>query len=847
LHRELTAIYEGNFWKAASLYYRLRERFKPLRGLARIVRATLAALRPVPVRQPSTLAPIRIAGLPARSDGVGAIPEVTLAEKGKVSVILPVRGNTESLETAIQSILVQSYSDLEVIALLDPEAAGAHELLARYRTHPRVMVLEQRAPNLAAAINQAFRFAQGEFVTWVAPEDVLEELWLDAMVDALNRHPEVGLVYSDYQLIDDSARPLSKRIEGPASQDPQATRIVRLPHVISLESLLEEDVDLFGPSVLYRRSVIWAIGELAEDLGELAVYDYAVRTRHLFEVIHLSMHHFIHRSLVRVAVRESEFSRFAGRHKARNDFLASPVAVHAIGVDFKGLETMSEDRLVVCDYDHLDELPAMPSRYLLTCVLDMAHLARLESAKLGRADLIITIEPQVFCALEEEYAQRIFLLDLTRPADKSYFLKVAQNRLFDKEKGGNPEAGSPNTDLPRVSVRGPLKVAFQVESLDRGGLEEVVFQVISNLDRRSVEPVVLINHYLQGFLGHQLQESGVPVHLIKAQEGGLPGLLETEHFDVVSFHHSLFGVDAYKAVGVSTMYTFHTSYTWYSPEQTAERKAGFALVDRFTAVSSQVRDYSVHKFGIPYPRIQVIPNSLDTRVFPDEPTLRRADFGIRDDDFVFLHVGSFNGPKYHQIMLSALEHLLPQMPAIKLVFVGNILDKAYFAKIQERVAESCFGDRLLIFDYMTKAQLADLFRASNCFLLPSLQEGWSVAAMEAMYFGLPLILTDVGSARDIIVDEDIGIIIPNPYQDIRNLTLDDLLSGVNDKAPSNLPHLIEAMARIYREYPLWRQKGFLGTRKITARFAPDLMAKAYEEAFRETKGRYGKQPWRFIS
>src|SRR5690606_33359165 len=97
-------------------------------------------------------------------------------------------------------------------------------------------------------------------------------------------------------------------------------------------------------------------------------------------------------------------------------------------------------------------------------------------------------------------------------------------------------------------------------------------------------------------------------------------------------------------------------------------------VDRFMAVSNQVKNFTVNKFGIPNSQIDIVPNGLDLRVFEGELPLTRADFGIGDEDFVFLHVGSFNGPKNHNLMLSALIELCDEYPNFKLVFVGNVLD-----------------------------------------------------------------------------------------------------------------------------------------------------------------------------
>lgn len=841
LHRELTAIYAGNFWKAARLYYQARDRVKSIRILARFVRKLLQALRPAPNRAGSTIAPMRIGGGAARSDHPRAIPEVALPNKGKVSLILPSGEHAERLEAAIHSLLAQTYAHFEV--LLVPSAAssvapGLDAVLARYRSHPQVIVLDHERGTFPAALNRAFHLSQGEFVAWMRPDCLMGPRYLEEMVSCLELRHDAGMAYSDYHLLE-AHGPSVAANPSTGSHD---AGIVRLPQAVALESLGAEG-DLFGPAVVYRRAVVWALGELAEDLGPWAPQEYGARVRHLFDAIHVPKSFFQSRVVAPPSAEEACRKRLSERNKARNDFLASPLAVRTFGLDLtiEKVESAAPNQLYVYDAAYAEAVEPREAVNLYVCVIGDRPWEEVDREGLVNADLILTTQPQVFCALEEAFPYRVFLLDLTRSMDLAFFLKVAQNRLFDKlnaRKGPSLPLG--------VSVQSPLKVAFQVDSLDRGGLEEVVFQLVTNLERHRISPSVVINHHLLGFLGNRLREMGVSVHLLAQQEHDLCRLLETERFDAVNFHHSLFGVDLYKQAGVSTLYTFHTSYTWFSAEQTQEWRNGLAQIDHFAAVSRQVRDYAAHKFGLPLNRIPIIPNGLDTRDFPPRATLSRADFGISEDDFVFLHVGSFNGPKYHHLMLSALEELLPQFPAMKLIFVGNILDKTYFGKLQERVVRGNFGDRLAIFDFLPKAQLADLYRVSNCFVLPSLQEGCSVAALEAMHFGLPLILTDVGSARDVIENEDLGIIIPNPYPSIRGVRLDDLMQLTYEPAPSNLPYLVDAMSRVYGDYAIWQEKGRQGNRKIADRFTPQEMAKAYEGLLQQTVARHSKQTWSFL-
>jgi len=81
-------------------------------------------------------------------------------------------------------------------------------------------------------------------------------------------------------------------------------------------------------------------------------------------------------------------------------------------------------------------------------------------------------------------------------------------------------------------------------------------------------------------------------------------------------------------------------------------------------------------------------------------------------------------------------------------------------------------------------------------LLPSLWEGWSLALGKALYFGLPVVATDVGAARKLIDETELGILVPPPFADITEVDYTNLalyLTGSKGNYDVFLQALIEAM------------------------------------------------------
>ena len=84
-----------------------------------------------------------------------------------------------------------------------------------------------------------------------------------------------------------------------------------------------------------------------------------------------------------------------------------------------------------------------------------------------------------------------------------------------------------------------------------------------------------------------------------------------------------------------------------------------------------------------------------------------------------------------------------------------------------------------------------------------------------MSLGLPLILSDVGSARAVIEDSDIGLIVPNPFEDVRLLRTPKLLEDfTRDAKLPTLEALASAMYTIGSDRAGWRQRAQAGREKI---------------------------------
>ena len=83
----------------------------------------------------------------------------------KVSIIIPVYNVEDYLDEAMQSLLTQSFSDFEIIAVNDGSTDGSLSILERYASKDkRITVISQSNQGQSAARNVALRHSSGNYI-----------------------------------------------------------------------------------------------------------------------------------------------------------------------------------------------------------------------------------------------------------------------------------------------------------------------------------------------------------------------------------------------------------------------------------------------------------------------------------------------------------------------------------------------------------------------------------------------------------------------------------------------------------------------------------------------------------
>jgi glycosyltransferase involved in cell wall biosynthesis len=362
-----------------------------------------------------------------------------------------------------------------------------------------------------------------------------------------------------------------------------------------------------------------------------------------------------------------------------------------------------------------------------------------------------------------------------------------------------------------------LRCLIATSRLDVGGLEEMVTFLALRLPAQHVQTAVL--HAvsapppageLSGRLARMLSDRGIQV--VEADEAGTAGWVEQWRPDVISAHGAPKWVfDAAQRLGVPYVDNLHGMYRLFGGDWQwhAEAAHGTSLA-AVVAVSELVRQqYLADNPAFPPGGIVTIPNGVnDERRVSGNRAAVRGQLGLADE-YLFVSLARYSLQKNTYGLLSAFAELAGRCPEAHLVVAGRPDDLRYYRRILSLRDNMPGRDRVHLRDHL--ATPAQLLSAADGFVLDSFFEGWSLASMEALHAGVPVVLSDVGGAREQIGDDPRrGILVSNPLGD--PLSVDwESVAAARFRAQPNRDELVTAMARLVAD-----RERYLGDRAALA-------------------------------
>jgi glycosyltransferase involved in cell wall biosynthesis len=247
------------------------------------------------------------------------------------------------------------------------------------------------------------------------------------------------------------------------------------------------------------------------------------------------------------------------------------------------------------------------------------------------------------------------------------------------------------------------------------------------------------------------------------------------------------------------------------------RSEGFRRLERWlarmstalVAVSPEVRDDLVRLGIAPAKKFAVIRLGieLEDRVAPDadDRAETRRLLGIPADRFVVGWIGRMTSVKRTEDVLRAFKHLRDGGVDASLCLVG---DGPQRGAVERRAHELGVMRQTLFLGF--QEEVAQYYAAFDALVLPSLNEGTPVSAIEALAAGRPVVATRVGGVPDVVRDGENGFLVD----------------------PGAVMDLAERLSRLAQDPALLERMARAGRRSVVPRYAVDRLVADVDRLYR---------------
>ena len=301
-----------------------------------------------------------------------------------------------------------------------------------------------------------------------------------------------------------------------------------------------------------------------------------------------------------------------------------------------------------------------------------------------------------------------------------------------------------------------IKILMVLGNTGLGGAQAFVLNLIKNLDLSRFQVDLAVDTEKPNGIGEVVRSLGCNIYFlpyfkvynylcyVKAWDC----FFSKHHYDIVHAH-STNSASVYlriaKKYGCATIAHSHS--------------AGY----RGNVIQRQVKKYYAHKvrdvadywfacsdkaaerlFGKDYRNkrnYHDIPNAINAEnyLFSNEKAQKiRKGLGIKDDEFLCGHIGTFSTPKNHSFLIDIFGEVVRKNPKARLVCCGQ---GVLMPSVKEKAAQLGILDRIQFPGVVMNAN--EYMMAMDAFIFPSIFEGFPMSIIEAEATGLPIVMSDV--------------------------------------------------------------------------------------------------------
>jgi glycosyltransferase involved in cell wall biosynthesis len=323
----------------------------------------------------------------------------------------------------------------------------------------------------------------------------------------------------------------------------------------------------------------------------------------------------------------------------------------------------------------------------------------------------------------------------------------------------------------------PISVCLLISSLEFGGAERQVVEMVRSFDRQKVKPIVC-SLSSQVPLARFLPGNREDLNIVEKRGKydfttvfRVARLLRQQQVDVV--HAFLFDAEivarlAAPIAGVSVVIGSERNTDYTRPRlHTIALKSTQRMFDVMVANSTSGKNFNMRTLGLSDSRIEVVHNGVDVERFRPDPesglTFRgRLEVGPRTP--LIGMVGSYKRQKGQDCFLRMAARVRQQIPGAHFLLVGEPLrdDLEETTRFQSEVQQLAASLRMSDCCHFLGNQqdMKAVYNACDITALLSRREGTPNVVLESMACGVPVIAADVADNKMIVADGKTGFVVP---------------------------------------------------------------------------------------
>ena len=312
--------------------------------------------------------------------------------------------------------------------------------------------------------------------------------------------------------------------------------------------------------------------------------------------------------------------------------------------------------------------------------------------------------------------------------------------------------------VPQNSTQAPV-VLLLITNFDIGGAERIYVHTAKALAQRGSRVVAACLQWRSGRVAEELAGTTVRVHDLGMRGKfdlrvlfRLARLLRQERVDIVYtflIHAHIIGRTTGRISNVPVILSSQQTEGWETWNQRWMNRITARWCSAIVAVSKSVEQYLLTDVGISLEKIVTIYNSVDVERFPP-----RAELFRNPSNPTLGTVARLNPEKDYDTLLEAFQRVLQSYPGTRLLIAGDGPERP---RLERKVHSLELGNSVQFLGHVE--DVTRVFAQLDVYVQSSHIEGFSVAILEALASGLPVVATRVGGNSEAVLDNVCGLLV----------------------------------------------------------------------------------------